>query len=87
MFEHFKGYQQPTISQVNKKCVVAMYIPLKEELEPILGIKVTNTTSDGIIYLKSNTLINISNTLILKLLNTLPKIKNKRVSKRKRKGK
>lgn len=83
MFEQFKGYNSPEITQVNKKCSMAIYTPNSKKLEVIVGINNTNT--DSIIYLKSTTLINISNNMIIKLLNTLPKIKNKRVSKKKAK--
>lgn len=87
MFEQFKGYHKPEISKASKKCVTALYIPLNPKDNIIVGISTSNTTKDGIIYLKDNTLINISNNIILRLLNTLPKIKNKRVSKRKRTAK
>lgn len=82
MFEQFEGYKPPTVEKVNKNCTVATYYPNNTKSNIIIGINTYNTNT---IYLKDNTLINISNNIILKLLNTLPKIKNKRVSKKRRK--
>jgi len=76
MFDNFKHYQAPTVEKINKDCTVATYNPVKKG-SIIIGI---NTYNNNTIYLKSNTLVVITNSIILKLLNTLPKIKNKRVS-------
>lgn len=86
MFKEFTGYNTPTVEKINSSCTVATYLPLNGKGNVIVGINTSNENNKGIIYLKDNTLINISNTLIIKLLNTLPKskkkIKNKRTKKR-----
>lgn len=79
MFDNFEGYQEPTVEKINKNCTVATYLPEKSNNTIIVGI---NTYNKNTIYLKNDTLLHISNNMILKLLNTLPKV-NKKVSKRK----
>lgn len=82
MFDNFEGYQEPTVEKINKNCTVATYLPEKSNNTIIVGI---NTYNKNTIYLKNDTLLHISNNMILKLLNNLPKIKNKKVSKARRK--
>lgn len=82
MFDDFKGYKTPDVQKINTKVTTATYYPINTKEDIIVGIKVKDNT---IIYLYSNTLVSITNSTILKLLNTLPKIKNKRVSKKRRK--
>lgn len=85
MFKEFTGYKAPTVQKINSNCSMATYVPESSNNEYIIGI--INYIDNSIIYLKSNTLINISNNIILMLLNNLPKIKNKRVSKKRKQKK
>lgn len=81
MFDIFEGYQEPTVEKINKNCTVATYLPEKSNNTIIVGI---NTYNKNTIYLKNDTLLHISNNMILKLLNTLNKKKKKINNKRKR---
>ena len=78
MFKEFTGYQAPTVEKINTNCQIATYLP-EGKGDVIVGISTSNKDNKGIIYLYSNTLTNVSNKVIIKLLNILPKkIKNKR---------
>lgn len=83
MFKELTGYKTPTVQKINKNCSVATYQPENgAKNEGIVAISTSNKDNEGIIYLYNNTIINISNKIILSLLNNLPK-SNKKVSKRK----
>lgn len=87
MFKEFTGYHAPAVEKINTSCEIATYLPLTKG-DVIVGISTSNKDNKGIIYLYSNTIINISNNIILSLLNNIPKntkkvLKGKKARKKK----
>jgi hypothetical protein len=82
-FEHRTGYNEPVLNIINKDVTIGIYYPLKKKEKTIVSIY--NSVSEESISLFSNTLIDVSNSLIESILQSSTFFFNKKKINNKRK--